>query len=124
MAQYYWKEAGVAHKIDLRLSPALQTLDRLVNEKAQFDFIFLDADKITYNDYFDRSKKLLRSGGILLIDNVFFEGAVADEDKNISRERLPATRAIRALNDRLIHEPGVDVCLLPIGDGLTLVRKH
>ena len=93
-------------------------LDLLLQTNTQFDLIFIDADKISYNDYYDRSIKLLRPGGVILLDNMFFGGAVVDPVDN-----LPATRAIRALNKRLQHEPGIEVCTLPIGDGLSLVRK-
>ena len=118
IAQKYWAQAGLADKIQLRLAPALDTLTQLIKEKAQFDLIFIDADKITYNEYYERSMLLLRPRGLLLLDNMFFGGDVADPHNN-----LPATRAIRALNTRLANDPGVDYCLLSIGDGLGLVRK-
>ena len=119
-AKTFWKEAGVDHKIELRLAPALQRLDQLISDANHlFDLIFIDADKINYMPYYDHSMKLLKAGGLMLIDNVFFGGGVADPDNN-----LPAVRAIRALNARLATEAGVEVCMLPIGDGLTLVQKN
>ncbi|MCD6047699.1 MAG: putative O-methyltransferase [Gammaproteobacteria bacterium] len=123
IAKRYWQKAGLADKIELRLGAAIKTLDQLLNENKQFDFIFIDADKINYLNYFDRAIQMLRPTGLMLIDNVFFGGGVAMDDSQISRERLPATRAMRAINERLANEPGIELCMLPIGDGLTLLRK-
>ena len=116
----FWDEARVAHKIDLRLAPALATLDAQLAEghAASFDFAFIDADKTGYDAYYERCLKLLRAGGLIAIDNVLWSGAVAraaDSDD---------TRALQALNDKLHRDERVDLSLLPIGDGLTLARKR
>jgi caffeoyl-CoA O-methyltransferase len=116
----FWEQAGVAHKIDLRLAPALQTLDALLAEGAAgtFDFAFVDADKSSYDAYYERSLTLLRAGGLIAIDNVLWGGAVAkpaDSDD---------TRALQALNTTVYRDERVDIAMLPIGDGLTLARKR
>ena len=121
VAQRYWSEAGVAEKIDLRLAPALDTLDRLLAEGAagSFDFAFIDADKGNYEAYYERSLALLRQGGLLAIDNVLWGGQVADPSA-----RDPDTEAIRALNSRLRDDPRISLSLVPISDGLSLARKR
>jgi predicted O-methyltransferase YrrM len=121
VARRYWQEAGLTHKIDLRLAPALQTLAELMEkgESETFDFAFIDADKENYGGYYEGCLMLLRSGGVLAIDNVFWSGKVAE--KGISDE---ATRSIRALNEKIHLDERVDPSMLPIGDGLTLVRKR
>ena len=117
----YWEEAGVAEKIDLRIGPALESLDNLLGagEAARFDFAFIDADKGNYDNYYERCLKLLRPGGLIAIDNVLWDGAVADPS-----DSSEDTRAIRALNARLKEDERVDLSLVPIGDGLTLARKR
>jgi predicted O-methyltransferase YrrM len=117
----YWAKAGVANKIDLRLAPATETLDKLLaaGEAGRFDFAFIDADKKNYVGYFERCLKLLRTGGLIAVDNVLWGGEVAnptvdDED----------TRAIRVLNDQLKTDQRVSLSMVPIGDGLTLCRKR
>ncbi len=116
----YWQEAGVAGKIDLRLAPALETLDRLIRERAApFDFAFIDADKENYDGYYERALKLVRPGGIIAIDNVLWSGAVADPERDD-----PETRAIDALNRKLHADERVDFSLLPIGDGLTVAMRR
>ena len=121
IARRYWQLAGVADKIELRLGPALASLDRLIEDGASdsFDLAFIDADKGHYAAYYERSLRLLRPGGLLLIDNVLWGGKVADplvEDDD--------TQAIRALN-RIIHtDERVTEVLLPVADGLTLARKR
>ena len=117
IARRYWKKAGVEHKIDLHLGPALETLEKLPASRP-FDLIFLDADKINYELYYERSLALLRSGGLLLVDNTLWEGKVVDPDIV-----EPSTNAIQRLNLKLLKDERVDISLLPIGDGLTLVRK-
>ncbi|HET8585600.1 MAG TPA: class I SAM-dependent methyltransferase, partial [Casimicrobiaceae bacterium] len=116
----YWKQAGVSHKIDLRLAPARETLDeRLANgEAGTFDFAFIDADKPAYDDYYERCLRLLRAGGLIAIDNVLWSGAVARPAKTAD------TAALQALNDKLHRDERIDLSLLPIGDGLTLARKR
>lgn len=121
IARRYWAEAGVADKIDLRLGPALTTLDSLVaaGGTGTYDFAFIDADKENYDGYYERALTLLRPGGLVAIDNVLWDGAVADEDRQDSE-----TRAIRALNAKLHDDQRVTLSLVPIGDGLTLARKR
>jgi caffeoyl-CoA O-methyltransferase len=121
VARRYWQRAGVAHKIDLRLAPALVTLDALLDrgEAGSFDFAFLDADKENYPTYYERLLTLLRPGGVLAIDNTFWSGKVADP-----RETDPETAALRVLNERLHRDGRIDVTMLPVADGLTLIRKR
>ena len=116
----FWAEAGVAQKIDLRLAPALATLDAQLAEghAASFDFAFIDADKTGYDAYYERCLKLLRTGGLIAVDNVLWSGAVARAADNDD------TRALQALNDKLHRDKRVDLSMLPIGDGLTLARKR
>lgn len=117
----YWAEAGVADKIDLRIGPALETLDALLADggAGAFDFMFIDADKESYANYYERGLTLLRSGGLMAIDNVLWGGAVADRAQNDKE-----TKAIRALNDQIHSDERVSLSLVPIGDGLTLARKR
>ena len=117
----FWERAGVADKIDLRLKPAVETLDELIaaGESESFDFAFIDADKANYDAYYERCLTLLRRGGVIGIDNVLWGGRVADE-----RVRDDDTRAIRALNAKVNADDRVDATMLPIGDGLTLAVKR
>ncbi len=121
VARRYWAEAGVAEKIDLRLAPALDTLEGLLAEGAaeSFDFAFIDADKENYEAYYERCLALLRQGGLLAVDNVLWNGAVADP-----AARDPDTEAIRALNLRLQEDPRISLSMVPISDGLSLARKR
>ena len=116
----YWRQAGVAHKIDLRLGAARETLDgRLADGDAgTFDFAFIDADKTAYDDYYERCLRLVRQGGLIAIDNVLWSGSVAKPATSAD------TAALQALNDKLLRDERVDLSLLPIGDGLTLARKR
>ncbi|MEX2648478.1 MAG: class I SAM-dependent methyltransferase [Alphaproteobacteria bacterium] len=121
IARRYWKKAGVAHKIDLRLAPATDTLDALIKEgkAGTFDFAFIDADKENYDGYFERCLTLLRAGGLIAIDNVLWDGAVIDPAKTDAD-----TQAIRALNKKLHKDERVSLSMVPVGDGLTLARKR
>ena len=121
IARRYWAEAGVAGKIRLELAPAGETLTALVEEdrSGEFDIAFIDADKTGYDLYYESCLELLRPGGLVLIDNVLWGGAVADED-NQSED----TVALRALNAKLKGDSRIELCMLPIGDGLTLTRKQ
>ena len=121
VARRYWERAGVAHKIELRLGPALETLDALLAEgqAGSFDFAFLDADKDNYPGYVERLLVLLRPGGLLAVDNVFWGGDVANPDVDDT-----AVRAIRAVNQMLADDERVSVAMVPIADGLTLARKR
>jgi predicted O-methyltransferase YrrM len=120
VARRYWREAGVEHKIGLRLAPAVETLDRLLAEgkSGAFDFAFIDADKENYDGYYERALKLLRPGGLIAVDNVLWHGKVLDESVQDAD-----TRAIRALNEKLHRDERVWLSLLPIGDGMTLACK-
>ena len=117
----YWEEAGVAHKINLRLAPALETLDALLTEgrAGTFDFAFIDADKEGYDAYFERVLELIRSGGLITLDNTLWEGKVVDATVTDAD-----TEAIRAINTKLAGDERVTLSLLPVGDGLTLARKR
>ncbi len=117
----FWAEAGVADKIDLRLGPALDTLDDLLKEGAAgtFDFAFIDADKGNYGHYYERALALLRTGGLLAVDNVLWSGAVADPTEDDDD-----TQAIRAVNQEIHADQRVSISLVPIGDGVTLARKR
>jgi len=121
IARRFWEKAGVAHKVDLRIAPALETLQQLVDqgEGGTFDFAFIDADKKNYPSYYELSLRLIRQGGLIAIDNVLFGGKVADEQ--VTDE---STEAIRVLNAKLLMDERVSISMLPVGDGLTLVRKR
>jgi predicted O-methyltransferase YrrM len=121
IARRYWEKAGVADKIDLRLAPALETLQGLLDEghANTFDFAFIDADKANYPNYYEMSLALLRTGGLVAIDNVLWDGDVADltvTDAN--------TTVLRELNAKLHLDQRVTLSMLPSGDGLTLARKR
>jgi caffeoyl-CoA O-methyltransferase len=117
----YWAEAGVEHKIDLRLGRATHTLDKLIGagEAGTYDYAFIDADKPSYDAYYERILQLVRPGGLILIDNVLWSGAVADTQITDAD-----TSALRQLNAKLHRDDRVDMSLLGIGDGLMLVRKR
>lgn len=121
MARRYWREADVEKKVDLRLAPAVKTLDSLIagGRSGTFDFAFIDADKENYDSYYERALQLLRPGGLIGIDNVLWHGKVLDDSIQDAD-----TRAIRALNEKLHHDERVCLSMLPIGDGLTLARKR
>ena len=117
----HWLAAGVADKIDLKLGPAVETLDALIagGESGAFDFAFIDADKENYDAYYERCLTLLRPGGTVAIDNVLWGGRVADAAVTDA-----ATVAIRALNEKVRGDARVDAAMLPVGDGLTLAVKR
>lgn len=121
VARRYWAEAGVTGRIDLRIAPALETLDGLLaaGGAGAWDFGFIDADKGAYPDYYERLLELLRPGGLIAVDNTLWDGAVADPG-----DQEPDTVAIRAFNEKLRDDARVDLSLVPIGDGLTLARKR
>ena len=121
VARRYWAQAGVADKIELRLGLALDTLDGMITEglAGTFDFAFLDADKDNYPAYADRMIALLRSGGLLAIDNVFWGGDVADPEVDDA-----SVRGIRSLNRMLASDERISLAMVPIADGLTLARKR
>ncbi|HJS76256.1 MAG TPA: class I SAM-dependent methyltransferase [Burkholderiales bacterium] len=114
----FWQKAGVDRKIDLRIGPALRTLDELRKETRNFDFVFIDADKTNYANYYEACLPMLRPGGILAVDNTLWSGWVAarghhDDD----------TVALRKFNDKLHADDRVEIALLPLGDGVTLALK-
>jgi len=121
IARRYWREAGLADRIDLRLGPGTETLDKLLaaGEAGKFDFAFIDADKTNYDAYYERVLKLIRAGGLIAIDNVLWGGDVANP-----QDRSEETVAIRRLNDKLAKDDRVTLAMVSIGDGLTLARKH
>ena len=121
IARRYWAEAGVAHKIDLRLAPALETLEALASAGgfASYDFVFIDADKTEYVAYYELALQLLRPGGLVVADNTLWSGRVADPE--VADED---TVAIRHFNEHLHRDERIDLSLVPIGDGLTLARKR
>lgn len=118
VARRYFEKAGVSHKIELRIGPALDTL-RALPAWPMFDLGFIDADKKNQGNYFEEILCRLRPGGLILIDNVLRDGRVLDESQHD-----PDLDAVRALNDRLPGDPRVEVAMLPIADGLSLVRKR
>jgi predicted O-methyltransferase YrrM len=120
VALRYWREAGLAERIDLRLAPALETLDDLERQGqgGTFDLIFIDADKANYPAYLEHALRLLRGGGLVMFDNTLWSGRVLE-----AQPQSEDTRAIQALNRALKDDRRVDLSLLPLGDGLTLCRK-
>jgi len=121
VARRYWREAGVTDKIELRIAPAQDTLNALLNEghAGTFDFAFIDADKELYEVYYEQSMELVRSGGLIVFDNMFRGGRVVDPtEDDIS------VLSIRDLNTKLHNDERIDLSLLPLGDGLTLARKR
>jgi caffeoyl-CoA O-methyltransferase len=112
----YWKKAGVAAKIDLRIAPALETLAKI---KGRYDFAFIDADKPNYWKYYERCLALLRKGGVVAIDNTLWGGSVIDP-----ADRSESTVALREFNQRVAKDRRVDIALVPVGDGLTLAVKR
>ncbi len=120
VARRYWQEAGVDSMIDLRIAPALDTLRALqARGENNFDFVFIDADKTNYLNYYESALGLLRPGGLIMVDNVLWSGRVADE-----REQDEDTMALREFNDKLHRDPRIDLSMIPLGDGVTLARKR
>jgi predicted O-methyltransferase YrrM len=120
-AQHHWERAGIADRIDLRLAPAMKTLQSLIDEDEVgcFDMAFIDADKANMLNYYELCLKLVRQGGLIMIDNVLWGGSVADESY-----QSEDTNAIRRFNSFVYQDERVDISLVPIGDGLTLARKR
>lgn len=119
VARRYWAKAGVAEKIDLRLGPAVETLDEAIRSEAgTYDIAFIDADKVNTNSYYERCLQLLRAGGLIMVDNTLWDGRVADPAEDDSD-----TAALRAITKKAMGDERVDAVLTPIGDGLLLARK-
>ena len=116
----FWEQAGVSHKIDLRLAPANDTLNTLIKEghEDSFDFGFIDADKSNYQSYYEKCLILIRPGGVVAVDNVLWGGRTADP-----QIQDQSTTAIRTLNERIASDARVFSTMIPIGDGLTLAQK-
>ncbi|MCG5534606.1 class I SAM-dependent methyltransferase [Ectothiorhodospira mobilis] len=121
IAARYWDEAGLSDRIELRLAPALDTLDTLLSEGGAggFDLAFIDADKGNYVNYYRRCLRLVRRGGVVCLDNTLWGGRVADPD-----DHGPDTEALRAFNALAHEDPAVSLSLVPLGDGLTLARRR
>ena len=121
IARQFWREAGVDARIELVLQPALKTLTELLaaGGAGSFDFAFIDADKPGYLAYYEKILELIRTGGLIAVDNTLWSGDVADPTAND-----PNTAALRAFNDHVHRDERVDLSLVPIGDGLTLARKR
>lgn len=119
-ARGLWRAAGVEERIDLRLGPALDTLDRMIasGESGTFDMAFIDADKQNYSNYYDRVFRLLRPGGVMVADNVLKDGKVADPSVTDSD-----TEAIRAFNRKVLEDSRVAISMIPLGDGFTVACK-
>lgn len=116
----YWREAGVADKIDLRIAPALETLQSLLRdgEAGLYDFAFIDADKVGYDGYYEACLQLVRSGGLIVLDNTLRDGKVLERADNDD------TAALQALNIKLREDQRIDISMLPLSDGVTLARKR
>tara|TARA_B100001179_G_scaffold210353_1_gene176917 strand:+ start:172 stop:834 length:663 start_codon:yes stop_codon:yes gene_type:complete len=121
VAKKAWEKAGIANKIDLQLAPASNTLDALLAEgkEGSFDFAFIDADKTNYQIYYEQCFKLIRQGGVIVIDNVLWGGAVTDSNRNDAD-----TEAIRDLNQFIATDERVSISMIPVGDGLTVAVKN
>ena len=121
VGQPFWTEAGVDNIIDLRIAKAEQTLDAMIQggESGTYDFAFIDGDKKNYGVYYDQCLELVRPGGLILIDNVLWDGRLTDDS-----DQDRATNAIRDLNAKIHGDERVSMSLLPIGDGLTIARKR
>jgi predicted O-methyltransferase YrrM len=120
VARRYWQKAGVEKKIELKLGPAIATLDKMIADKVEpFDIAFIDADKQNYDAYYERCLKLVRTGGLILLDNMLWSGQVIDPTVHDEE-----TDALRALNAKAGKDDRIDVALLPVGDGILITRKR
>jgi len=122
IARHFWREAGVEERIDLRIGPAIETLDGLLAARGQdtYDFAFIDADKENYANYYEKCMELVRPGGLIVVDNVLWRkgwviNATAEDEETV---------AVRAFNSRLRDDPRIDLSMVPIGDGVTLARRR
>lgn len=121
VARRHWQQAGLADKIELRIGPAVETLEEMLadGQEQSFDIVFIDADKVNYCNYYELALRLVRSGGLILVDNTLWKGRVADQAVQDTD-----TCAIRKANSRIFADPRVDVSVNPVGDGLTLIHKR
>jgi caffeoyl-CoA O-methyltransferase len=121
VARRYWDEAGVTDRVELRVAPAAETLDGLLErgEESTYDFAFVDADKAGYDGYYERLLRLVRPGGLIALDNTLWGGRVLDEDVDDAD-----TRAIQALNAKLAADERVSLAMVPMADGVTLARRR
>lgn len=121
IAQRYWEKAGVARKIDLHIAPAITTLDKLIaaGERETFDFTFIDADKASYDAYYEKALLLIRKGGLIMFDNTLQRGDVIDASIQSN-----TVQAIRQLNEKLHQDERITLSMLPISDGISLARKR
>jgi len=118
MAEKYWRKAAVDTKIKSIIGAGVEVMQSMIDRQYSYDFIFIDADKNNYPNYYELSLQLLRSNGIIIIDNMLWHGDVADEDKNDSQ-----TKTIRDLNKKIQQDERVNFSLLPLSDGLSFIRK-
>lgn len=118
LAQKYWSQAGVATNIEVRVAPAVTTLQQLHDQSQLFDMAFIDANKAEYLDYYELCLQLIRPGGLIVIDNVLMYGQVLETNPD-----KKYVRVLQQLNDLIANDPRVEICMLPIGDGFTLARK-
>jgi len=125
IAKKYWKEACVEQKIDLKIAPASETLQALIDagQSESYDFVFIDADKEKYDEYYELSLKLLKTGGLIAIDNVLLFGSVIDSSLSDGTFPESSIQAMRALNIKIRDDNRVDISMLQMADGITLVRK-
>jgi len=123
LGKKYWAEAKVDSKIDLRIGPAVESLKKILTAEGPntYDMAFIDADKVNYNEYYELCLKLLRPGGVIAIDNVFWHGHVLD--KNVTMENSPDTYSIQTLNEKIKQDNRVAITTVPMADGITLCRK-
>ncbi len=122
IAKQYWADAGITSRIELKIAPAVESLDRLIamHDAGKFDFAFIDADKAGYDDYYERCLKLIRPGGVIVLDNMLRGGRIADEQSTLD----PDTASLKALTLKAARDARVDSSLLTIGDGFLIVRKR
>jgi caffeoyl-CoA O-methyltransferase len=127
MARRYWQEAGVAEKIELRLAPGIDSMDALIKdgEAGSFDLVFIDADKPNYPGYYERALTLLRTGGLVVVDNTLFGGRVVGQNlEGLEQWQLDWTEDVKTFNARLHRDPRVTLSMIPVGDGMTLAIKN
>jgi len=118
LAKNAWKNAGVLHKIDYKIDPAINSLQELIKLNAVYDLIFIDANKSQYPEYYELSLQLLPQNGLLIIDNVFMHGQILEKEPKHNY-----INKLKQLNEHIRNDERVDICMLPFGDGITMARK-